>query len=160
MWLAVWLRSLLIWRLRPSCAGSYPNLWSTRSPTPGLFRLCVPTAVGGLEAHPATLTGVVEALAVGDAAAAWCVAVSATSGLLAGYLPAESARAIYAEPRAMVAGVFAPKGRAVTEQGGFCVSGRWPFASGCRHAGWLMGGCVVDDAGSPRMLPTGCPTYI
>ena len=123
----------------------------------GLFRLCVPTAVGGLEAHPATLTGVVRALAVGDAAAAWCVAVSATSGLLAGYLPAESAHAIYAEPRAMVAGVFAPKGRAVTEQGGFCVSGRWPFASGCRHAGWLMGGCVVDDAGSPRMLPNGMP---
>jgi alkylation response protein AidB-like acyl-CoA dehydrogenase len=123
----------------------------------GMFRLCVPTAVGGLQAHPATLTAVVEALAVGDAAAAWCVAVSATSGLLAGYLPTESARAIYAGPRAMVAGVFAPKGRAMTEQGGYRASGRWPFASGCRHADWLMGGCVVTDGDTPRMLPNGMP---
>jgi alkylation response protein AidB-like acyl-CoA dehydrogenase len=123
----------------------------------GLFRLCVPTAVGGLEVHPHTLTGVVQALAVGDAAAAWCVAVSATSGLLAGYLPADTAREIYARPRAMVAGVFAPKGRATPERDGFRVSGRWPFASGCRHADWLMGGCIVDDAGSPRMLPNGMP---
>ena len=123
----------------------------------GLFRLCVPAAVGGLEAHPGTLTAAVEALAAGDAAAAWCVAVAATSGLLAGYLPEESARAIYADPAAMVAGVFAPKGRATPEEGGFRVSGRWPFASGCRHAGWLMGGCVVEDAGGVRMLPNGMP---
>ncbi|MDQ1741612.1 MAG: Acyl-CoA dehydrogenase, N-terminal domain, partial [Pseudonocardiales bacterium] len=34
----------------------------------GLFRLCVPAAAGGLEAHPGTLTAAVEALAVGDAA--------------------------------------------------------------------------------------------
>ena len=123
----------------------------------GLFRLCVPAAVGGLEVHPGTLTAAVQALAAGDAAAAWCVAVSATSGLLAGYLPADSARAIYARPTAMVAGVFAPKGRAPAEQGGFRVSGRWPFASGCRHADWLMGGCVVEDRGAPRTLPNGMP---
>ncbi|MEO8687980.1 MAG: acyl-CoA dehydrogenase family protein [Solirubrobacteraceae bacterium] len=124
----------------------------------GLFRLCVPAAAGGLEAHPGTLTAAVRALAAGDAAAAWCVAIAATSGLLAGYLPEESARAIYAEPGTMVAGVFAPKGRASPEPGGFRVSGRWPFASGCRHAGWLMGGCVVvDDGGAPRMLPNGMP---
>ena len=123
----------------------------------GLFRLCVPAAVGGLEAHPATLTAAVQALAAGDAAAAWCVAVGATSGLLAGYLPEDSARAIHAGPATMVAGVFAPRGRATAEAGGYRVSGRWPFASGCRHADWLMGGCVVDDGGTPRMLPNGMP---
>lgn len=123
----------------------------------GLFRLCVPGAAGGLEAHPRTLTAAVQALAVGDAAAAWCVAVAATSGLLAGYLPEASAREIYAEPTTVVAGVFAPKGRATPEAGGFRVSGRWPFASGCRHADWLMGGCIVEDGGTPRMLPNGMP---
>jgi alkylation response protein AidB-like acyl-CoA dehydrogenase len=118
----------------------------------------VPTAAGGLEAHPGTLTAAVEALAAGDAAAAWCVAVAATSGLLAAYLPEESARDVFAEPSAIVAGVFAPKGRATPDERGFRVSGRWPFASGCRHADWLMGGCVVlDDGGTPRMLPTGTP---
>jgi alkylation response protein AidB-like acyl-CoA dehydrogenase len=116
----------------------------------GLFRLCVPAAAGGLEAHPATLVAAVRALAAGDAAAGWCVAIAATSGLVAGYLPEEAARTIYAEPATMVAGVFAPKGRATQEPGGFRVSGRWPFASGCRHADWLMGGCVVE--GGMRLM--------
>ena len=123
----------------------------------GLFRLCVPADIGGLEAHPATLIAAVQALAAGDAAAAWCVAVAATSGLLAGYLPAESARAIYGGPNTIVAGVFAPKGRATPEGGGYRVSGRWTFASGCRHADWLMGGCVVVDGSALRMLPNGTP---
>jgi alkylation response protein AidB-like acyl-CoA dehydrogenase len=116
----------------------------------GLFRLCVPAAAGGLEAHPATLVAAVRALAAGDAAAGWCVAIGATSGLVAGYLPEEAAREIYAEPATIVAGVFAPRGRATPEPGGFRVSGRWPFASGCRHADWLMGGCVVE--GGMRLM--------
>jgi indole-3-acetate monooxygenase len=116
----------------------------------GLFRLCVPAAAGGLEAHPGTLVAAVRALAAGDAAAGWCVAIGATSGLVAGYLPEAAARAIYADPATMVAGVFAPKGRATPEPGGYRVSGRWPFASGCEHADWLMGGCVVD--GGMRLM--------
>jgi alkylation response protein AidB-like acyl-CoA dehydrogenase len=110
----------------------------------------VPAAAGGLEAHPGTLVAAVRALAAGDAAAGWCVAIAATSGLVAGYLPEAAAREIYAEPTTVVAGVFAPKGRATPEPGGFRVSGRWPFASGCRHADWLMGGCVVD--GGMRLM--------
>ena len=123
----------------------------------GLFGLCVPAAAGGLEAHPGTLTAAVQALAAGDAAAAWCVAVGATSGLLTGYLPEESARAVHSGPATMIAGVFAPRGHATAEKDGYRVSGRWPFASGCRHADWLMGGCVADDGGTPRMLPNGMP---
>jgi len=116
----------------------------------GLFRLCVPAAAGGLEAHPGTLVAAVRALAAGDAAAGWCVAIAATSGLVAGYLPEAAAREIYADPATMAAGVFAPKGRATPEPGGYRVSGRWPFASGCEHADWLMGGCVVD--GGMRLM--------
>ena len=123
----------------------------------GLFRLCVPAATGGLEAHPAVLVQAVEALARGDGAAGWCVAIGATSGLLAAYLPAERAREVFAEPSAIAGGVFAPRGRAVPADGGFRVSGRWPFASGCEHCDWLMGGCVVDEDGALQALPSGMP---
>jgi alkylation response protein AidB-like acyl-CoA dehydrogenase len=130
----------------------------TRLSAAGLFRLCVPEAIGGLEAHPAALVEVVESLARGDAAPAWCVAVCATSGLLAAYLPEDAAREIYGSPSSIVGGVFAPRGRAVAAGGEYRVSGRWPFASGCRHCHWLMGGCVVDDGeGALRMLPNGMP---
>ena len=48
----------------------------------GLYRLCVPAALGGGEAPPAELLEAVEALATGDGAAGWCVAVCATAGML------------------------------------------------------------------------------
>jgi alkylation response protein AidB-like acyl-CoA dehydrogenase len=124
----------------------------------GLFRLCVPASVGGLEAHPSALVESVEALATGDAAAGWCVAISATSGALAGWLPDDARRDVYGDPAQVVGGVFAPKGRAVGEDGALRVTGRWPFASGIDHCDWLMGGCLVDDgAGSFVKLPSGAP---
>jgi indole-3-acetate monooxygenase len=123
----------------------------------GLFRLCVPASLGGLEAHPAVLVEAVEALARGDGAAGWCVAIAATSGLVGGYLPRDGAREIYGRAESVVGGVFAPKGRALAGDGGFTVSGRWPFASGCTHCDWLMGGCVVLDGDQPRLLPNGMP---
>src|SRR3954468_2224096 len=51
----------------------------------GLFRLCVPATVGGLEAPPAELVQAVEVLARGDGSAGWCVAIGATSGVPPGY---------------------------------------------------------------------------
>lgn len=123
----------------------------------GLFRLCVPASVGGLEATAEELVRVVEALARGDGAAGWCVAIAATSGLIAGYLPNAGAREIYGSASAVSGGVFAPKGRASPVDGGFRVSGRWPFASGCEHCDWLMGGSIVLDGGAPRTLPNGMP---
>jgi len=99
----------------------------------------------------------VEALAYGDGAAGWCLAIGATSGLLLGYLPPEAARAVYARPEVILGGVFAAKGRARPEGAGYRVSGRWPFASGCEHCDWLMGGCVVEDGERVRALVNGKP---
>jgi indole-3-acetate monooxygenase len=120
----------------------------------GVFRMCVPRAAGGLEEHPAVLVETVEALARGDGAAGWCAAINATSGLLAAYIPEDAAREVYASPRAIAGGVFAPLGRATAVEGGFSVSGRWPFASGCTHCDWLMGGCFVagEDPPAPRLM--------
>src|SRR5204863_8148906 len=45
----------------------------------------------------------------------------------------------------------------VVEADGYRVSGRWPFSSGVDHCDWVMGGCVVIEDGSPRMLEGGRP---
>lgn len=112
----------------------------------GLFRLLVPAAIGGAEASLVTFVETVEALARGDASAAWCVAIAATSGLLLAYLPESSASNVFARPDTVLGGVFAPRGRARIEGDAFRVSGRWPFASGSSHCDWLMGGCVIETA--------------
>jgi indole-3-acetate monooxygenase len=123
----------------------------------GFFRLCVPATVGGGEADPATLVSVCEELARGDAAAGWCIAVMATAGMPAAYLPAQAAQEIFGDPRAVVGGVFAPRGRAVADGDSYLVSGRWPFSSGVDHCTWVTGGCIVSENGSPRLLESGRP---
>lgn len=123
----------------------------------GVFRLCVPRAFGGGEVDTATMVRVVEEVALADGAAGWCAAIGATSGVISAYLPPEEAHAIYGTPAVVTGGVFAPLGKAEVVDGGYRVTGRWPFASGCEHCAWLMGGSVVLDAGTPRRLPGGAP---
>ncbi len=85
------------------------------------------------------------------------MAIGATSGLVGGYLPAPAAQRIFGAPGAVAGGVFAPCGQAVADADGFLVNGRWPFASGCQHCDWLMGGSTVSDGDDVRRLPNGMP---
>src|SRR4051794_1214163 len=121
----------------------------------GVFRMLVPEAVGGLECHPGDLVSTVATLARADGAAGWCAAIGSTSGLMAGYLPPDGAREIYGDPRTISGGVFAPRGTAVRSgDGGYSVTGRWPFASGCQYCDWLMGGVLIegDDPPVPTLM--------
>jgi alkylation response protein AidB-like acyl-CoA dehydrogenase len=131
--------------------------FSTELAEAGLYRLCVPASLGGGEAPPAELLGAVEALAEGDAAAGWCVAVCATAGMLAAYLDESSAGEVYGDPANVVGGVFAPSGRAPASGETLSVSGRWRFASNVGNCNWLMGGCIVFDGDRPRRLDGGRP---
>ena len=123
----------------------------------GLLQLCLPRSLGGREAPPAEMVGVLEQLARGDAATAWCAMVASTSSLLGAYLPERDAELIYAGGRGISGGVFAPRGRAERRDGAFVVSGRWSFVSGVQHCDWVMGGCVVYDGEQPELLDNGAP---
>jgi alkylation response protein AidB-like acyl-CoA dehydrogenase len=117
----------------------------------GLFRMLAPASAGGLESEPAVLVESVEALARGDGAAGWLVAVCSTAGILTAYLPPERAGDLFADPLAITGGVFAPRGRGDRVDGGIQVTGRWPFASGCEHCAWLLGGVMVEGEAAPRL---------
>jgi alkylation response protein AidB-like acyl-CoA dehydrogenase len=116
----------------------------------GMFRMLVPRHLGGLEVQPRQLVRVLATLARGDAAAAWCVMTGATTSLMSAYLEPSSAETIWSRQTLITAGVFAPQGRAVPVDGGYRLSGRWHFASGCDNAAWLMGGALVFDGDQPR----------
>ena len=79
----------------------------------GLFRMLVPASLGGLEVHPRVFVEVLASLARGDGAAAWCVMTGSTTSLVGAYLPTSGAAALFKEdPDVIMAGVFAPLGRA------------------------------------------------
>lgn len=123
----------------------------------GLYRLCIPKAHNGLEADPRTLLETLEALAETDASAAWCAMISAVTGSLAAYLNPDIANAIFADPSAIAAGVYAPTGKATQEGDTYTFSGQWKWCSGGHNATWLCGGCLIMENGAPRMLANGMP---
>ncbi|HEU0029166.1 MAG TPA: acyl-CoA dehydrogenase family protein [Kofleriaceae bacterium] len=126
----------------------------------GVFKMLVPRAYGGAETSLGTFLRVIEEIARADGSAGWIAMIGASSGLMAAYLDASVAREIYGAPDAVTCGVFAPMGRAERVEGGFNVSGRWAFASGCEHAPWRMGGALVMVPGGPELLPTGAPDVV
>src|SRR5207237_6717388 len=106
----------------------------------GLFKLTVPKVLGGAEADADTLVRVIEAVASADGSTGWCLMVPTQDGMMAGYFDEGTAQEIFGRaPQAYVALVVAPVGRAVVVDGGYRVTGRWRYASGCMHATWLGG---------------------
>jgi len=112
----------------------------------GLFRLWLPTALGGAELPPLEFMRIVEAAAAIDGSVGWLVGNGGGMSRVAGYLPEPVARAWFKDPHAFVASATGALGTAVPVKGGFRVSGRWPFGSGAHHATHFMGLCTVDDA--------------
>lgn len=122
----------------------------------GVFKLWVPRAYGGAEAHVHDLLDAIETVAYHDGSTAWCVMIAGTTGLNAGFLPPEHARTIYGPAGAITGGYGMPGGTAVAAEGGIRVSGRWSWGSGTDHCTTIGGGVrVVDASGQPATLADG-----
>jgi len=110
-----------------------------------LFRLAIPAPYDGLEVHPSVIVRAIEAMARADGSAGWCLMIGAVTAVGAAYLPTDEARAIYGPPESVTGGVLAPKGRAVTVDGGVRLTGRWQWGSGSQHCTWLQLSALTDD---------------
>lgn len=125
----------------------------------GVFRMAMPRAWGGLELDPLAQLAVVEDLSLVSASVGWCAMIGSDGGYYTAFLDQTIARAMYPDIDAPTAGFIAPIGRALPTDGGYTVSGRWPFGSGCQHSAWMASGCVVFDGDAPRRGPDGSPEY-
>jgi alkylation response protein AidB-like acyl-CoA dehydrogenase len=124
-----------------------------------LFRMLYPRSVGGDEVEPAIYIEAVGELARADGSVGWCVSIANSIGLFAPYLDLEAARTVFSDRRATCAWGPPNDCRGIAVPGGFRVTGRWDFASGCRHATWMGAhGTVVEPDGSLRLNNAGRPT--
>ena len=127
----------------------------------GIFRALQPRSFGGFEVAPVEFIEMIEELARADGSAGWIAAIGAGAPAFTAWLaPAVANELFGSDADFMAATVFAPTGRAVPDgTGRFTVDGRWPFASGCRHAEWLLAGMFVFDGDAPRMIPEQGPDW-
>jgi alkylation response protein AidB-like acyl-CoA dehydrogenase len=125
----------------------------------GIFRMQVPRALGGGEVDPITQMDVLEELSCADGSVGWVASIGSGTAYCTGFLSPEAGQVIYGrDPNAIMGGIFAiPAGRALAVGGGYRVTGRWPFASGCQHCTWLVGTSVVYDGETPRLDENGEP---
>ena len=123
----------------------------------GVFRMVMPRAWGGPEADILTQIEVIEQLSMADGSVGWCAMIGSDGGYFSAFLEDAIGRELYADLDAVTAGVAAPTGRADACDGGYRVSGRWAFASGCQHSRWLVANCAVVEDGSPRLDSGGHP---
>lgn len=99
-----------------------------------------------------------ETLARFDGSTGWCATIGSAGGFISSWLPDDAARGVFQDANAISAGSVLFAGKAVRVDGGYRVSGRWPFNSGCQHATVLAFSIhIVDKGGKPLIRPEGFP---
>ncbi len=125
-----------------------------------LFWLLVPKEFGGLDTDVCTALAVFESLAYADGSVGWSAMANSTSSCFAAIYTGEgAARSMFTEAeRGIHAGMLGPVGSARRVDGGFRVSGKYSFGSGCAHASYIGAGTVeVDDDGNQLTAESGLP---
>ena len=125
----------------------------------GVFRMNMPRNWGGPEMTPVEQNLVIEELSKADASVGWCAMIGSDSGLYSAFLDPDVAREMFPRLDMIMAGLVYPAGRAECVAGGYRVSGRWSFGSGCTHCDWLAAGCLVYEDGRPLAVEGGRPEW-
>src|SRR3954447_11775962 len=125
----------------------------------GICRMLVPRAAGGLEIDPITQLDVIEALAHAEASAGWVAQVYSSCSHITGFMAPEVGWELFGRtPNAIISGTLAaPYGNATVVDGGFRVTGRWPYGSGCQNSDWLAFTVGVYVGDEPRLDADGLP---
>lgn len=113
----------------------------------GLFRILQPRRVGGSELPFRSIVELVSMIGKGDGSTAWVLANLAAHHWLLGMWPKEAQDEIWGESPDNLIGsaLIFPRGRARPVDGGYRVTGRWPFSSGVDPAAWNLVGAIVHD---------------
>lgn len=127
----------------------------------GAFLLCAPRRFGGFEMSIAEMNQLVFEAARGLGSFGWLVMVGVSQSIGSGLYPEETVEMLFNEDgQKRTRGVIAPKGVAVPVEGGYRISGQWPFATGGPYPDYVSGNSVVMEDGQPRIGPSGHPEAI
>lgn len=154
--------------LGPAIAAASDEIERTRRLPPALlsalhdarlFRLLLPRSVGGEEVTAGIYMESVEEVARHDASVAWNLFVGNSSALVGAYISLDIAREIWRDPHTVVSWGPPNEARARAVPGGYRISGRWDFASGCRAANWMGAHALVEEenGGALRLNSYGRP---
>lgn len=116
----------------------------------GFFRMLQPRRFDGLEADPIDFYACVREIASACGSTGWVSSVVGVHPWQIALFHDDAQQAVWGSDTATRASSsYAPTGKAKVTEGGYLLSGKWSFSSGCDHASWvLLGGLVFNDEGN------------
>ncbi len=132
-------------RLRVVPEASIKDIEST-----GFFRLLQPKRFDGLEADPIDFYTAVRDIASACGSTGWVASVVGVHPWQVALFADEAQQAVWGQDTSTrLSSSYAPTGKAQITEGGFRLSGKWSFSSGCDHCQWvLLGGLVFNGDGN------------
>ncbi len=119
----------------------------------GILRILQPRRFGGEQGRFSLFSRIVEELTYGCASSAWVYAVLAEHQWILAQYPEQAQIDVWgADPEAVASSSLAPRAAAKRVPGGWRLSGRYPFSSGCDYAQWAILGAFLGELGDPRHI--------
>ncbi|WP_449060632.1 3-hydroxy-9,10-secoandrosta-1,3,5(10)-triene-9,17-dione monooxygenase oxygenase subunit [Planomonospora algeriensis] len=117
----------------------------------GVFRMLQPKRYGGAESDPAGFFEVIREISGACGSTGWVASLLGVHQWQAGMFAEAAQDEVWGgSPDALISSSYAPMGRLTPVEGGYEMSGRWSFSSGCDHASWaVLGATVVGAEGRP-----------
>ncbi|MEU9164267.1 hydrolase [Streptomyces sp. NPDC048424] len=121
----------------------------------GFARHFVPVAHGGRGGGFTAVTDAVATIGAACPATAWCASIALSLSRMAAFLPEEGRKRLWQDgPDALVVGSVSPRGRALPKDGGWQLTGTWPYVSAVEHSDWalVLGLAKAPDAPAERRI--------
>ena len=117
----------------------------------GLLRALQPARWGGLELHPSVFYRAVMEVSAACPSTGWVLGVLGVHSWQLAAFPERAQRDIWgADSTVQASSSYAPTGHVERVEGGFRLSGRWSFSSGCDFCQWvILGGSTRNADGAP-----------
>jgi 3-hydroxy-9,10-secoandrosta-1,3,5(10)-triene-9,17-dione monooxygenase len=119
----------------------------------GILRILQPRRFGGMQGRFSLFSRIVEELTWGCASSAWVYAVLAEHQWILAQYPEQAQIDVWGdEPEAVASSSLAPRAAARRVAGGWRLSGRYSFSSGCDYAQWAIVGAFLGEMGDPQSI--------
>jgi 3-hydroxy-9,10-secoandrosta-1,3,5(10)-triene-9,17-dione monooxygenase len=110
----------------------------------GILRGLQPARWGGGEAHPREFYSAVIEVARAEGCAGWVAGIIGVHPWQTALYAEQTQHEVWGQdPTVMNSSSYAPTGKAARVAGGYRLSGRWSFSSGCDHCGWVNLGAIA-----------------
>jgi 3-hydroxy-9,10-secoandrosta-1,3,5(10)-triene-9,17-dione monooxygenase len=117
----------------------------------GFFRMLQPSRWGGHEVEPRTFFDTQITVATACPSSAWVLGVVGVHAWQLALFDQRAQEDVWgSDSDVLISSSYAPTGKVQRVDGGYRISGRWSFSSGCDHCQWVFLGGFVPPEGDSK----------